>query len=48
MPAAKGIKDATDKQLVGLQAGVRASLRNHAGKNVEVVREGSPRRWKLK
>jgi hypothetical protein len=48
MMAGKGIRDATDKQRDGLQAGVRCSLENHAGKSVERVGEGSPKRWRLK
>jgi hypothetical protein len=45
--AAKGIKNATAKQHGGLQAGVRSSLENHAGKTVERVGEGVPKRWQL-
>ena len=45
--AAKGVTDATAKQHEGLQAGVRPSLENHAGKTVERVGEGVPRRWKI-
>ncbi len=43
--ASKGIKDATDKQRLDLQAGIRASLENNAGKTVERVGEGVPKRW---
>jgi len=46
--AAKGVTDATAKQHEGLQAGVRSSLENHAGKTVERVGEGVPKRWALK
>jgi hypothetical protein len=42
--AVKGITDATDKQRDDLQAGIRASLENHAGKTVERIGETSPRR----
>ena len=45
--AAKGVKNATAKQHAGLQAGVRSSLENHAGKTVERGGEGVPKRWKL-
>jgi hypothetical protein len=45
--ASKGIKDATDKQRLDLQAGIRSSLENNAGKTVERVGEGVPKRWKL-
>ena len=45
--AAKGIGNATPKQHLGLQAGVRSSLENHASKTVERVGEGVPKRWKL-
>jgi len=40
---AKGI-DATAPQHARLQAGVRDSLENHAGKTVRTVGEGSPKR----
>jgi len=45
--AAKGIRDATAKQRAGIEAGVRSSLENHAGRTVERVGDGVPRRWKL-
>jgi len=45
--AAKGIRDATAKQRAGIEAGVRSSLENHAGKTVERVGEGVPRRWRI-
>jgi hypothetical protein len=47
MLEAKGVRDATVKQRKGIEAGVRCSLENHAGRNVERVGEGSPKRWKL-
>jgi hypothetical protein len=43
---AKGI-EATPKQRSGLEAGVRASLENGAGKTVERLGEGVPKRWRL-
>jgi hypothetical protein len=46
MLAAKGVKPTT-KQRKGIEAGVRCSLENHAGRNVERVGEGSPKRWKI-
>jgi hypothetical protein len=45
--AAKGITDATDKQRAGLEAALRSSLENHAGKTVQRVGDGVPRRWTL-
>jgi hypothetical protein len=45
--AAKGVTNATEKQRAGLEAGLRASLENHAGKTVERVGNGIPRRWRL-
>ncbi len=37
----------TRKQLSGIEAGVRSSLENHAGKTVQRVGEGVPKRWRL-
>jgi hypothetical protein len=45
--AAKGIADATDKQRLNLESGVRASLETNAGKTVERVGEGTPKRWRV-
>jgi hypothetical protein len=45
--AAKRIADATADQRKGIEAGLRASLEDHAGKSVERVGEGTPRRWRL-
>jgi hypothetical protein len=45
--AAKGVTGTTAKQRTGLEAGLRASLENHAGKTVERVGDGVPRRWRL-
>jgi hypothetical protein len=42
-----GITDATAKQRLNLESGVRASLENNAGKTVERVGEGVPKRWKV-
>jgi hypothetical protein len=47
MLAAKGIMDATRKQYLGIEAGVRCSLENHAGRIVERVGEGIPKRWRM-
>jgi len=45
--ASKDVKDAADKQRLDLQAGIRSSLENNAGKTVERVGEGVPKRWRL-
>jgi hypothetical protein len=45
--AAKSITNATADQRKGLEAGVRASLEDHAGKTVQRVGEGVPKRWTL-
>jgi hypothetical protein len=45
--AAKGVTDATPVQRKGLEAGLRASLEDHAGKTVQTVGEGVPKRWQL-
>jgi hypothetical protein len=42
-----GIKDATRKQRLGIESGIRAALESHAGKTVQRVGEGVPKRWKL-
>jgi hypothetical protein len=44
---AKGITDATADQRKGIEAGVRASLEDHAGKTVRRVGEGVLKRWVL-
>jgi hypothetical protein len=46
--AARYVTNATADQHEGLQAAFRCSLENNAGKTVERVGEGSPRRWQLK
>ncbi len=45
--AANGIADATDGQRDGLEAAIRSSLEANAGKTVERVGEGVPKRWRL-
>jgi hypothetical protein len=45
--AAKAITDATPDHRKGIEAGVRASLEDHAGKTVQRVGEGVPKRWRL-
>lgn len=44
---AKGIKDATDKQRHGVEAGIRSCLESNAGKTVQRAGEGVPMRWKI-
>ena len=43
--AAKGIKDATADQRRGVEAGIRSCLETNAGKTVQRIGEGVPRRW---
>ena len=43
--AAKGIRDATVKQRNGIAAGIRSCLEANAGKTVQQVGEGVPKRW---
>jgi hypothetical protein len=45
--AGAGITDMTDKQRLNLESGVRSSLENYAGKTVERIGEGVPKRWKI-
>jgi hypothetical protein len=45
--AAKGIKDATTRQRQGVEAGIRSCLETNAGKIVERVGEGVPKRWRI-
>jgi hypothetical protein len=47
MLTAKGVKEPTRKQRSGIEAGVRCSLENHAGRSVERIGEGLPKRWKI-
>jgi len=45
--AGKGVTDATAKQHAYLRTAIRCSLENHAGKTVERVGDGVPRRWRV-
>jgi hypothetical protein len=45
--AAKGIRDATAKQRNGITAGIRSCLEANAGKTVQRVGEGVPKRWQV-
>jgi hypothetical protein len=45
--AAKGVRDATDAQRRGVEAGIRSCLETNAGKTVQRVGEGVPKRWKI-
>jgi hypothetical protein len=46
--AAHGSTDtAAKKQRLGIESGIRAALEGHAGKTVERVGEGVPKRWRL-
>jgi hypothetical protein len=45
--AAKGITDADKRQRLGVEAGIRSSLEDHAGKSVKTVGDGTPKRWCL-
>jgi hypothetical protein len=45
--AAKGIRDATVKQRNGIAAGIRSCLETNAGKTVQRVGEGVPKRWQV-
>jgi hypothetical protein len=45
--AAKGITDADKRQRLGVEAGIRSSLEDHAGKAVKTVGDGTPKRWVL-
>jgi hypothetical protein len=47
MLAAKGVTDATPKQIRDLVCGVQSSLANHVGKTVERLGEGMPKRWRV-
>jgi hypothetical protein len=47
--AAHGLTDTADrKQRLGIESGIRAALEHHAGKTVQRVGEGVPKRWQLK
>lgn len=46
--AANNLTDvATKQQRLGIESGIRASLENRAGKTVQRVGEGVPKRWRL-
>jgi hypothetical protein len=45
--AAKGITETDKRQRLGIEAGIRSSLEDHAGKSVERVGEGTPKRWRI-
>ena len=45
--AAANIKSADNAALADLTGTINVSLRNHAGKGVQRINEGSPARWKL-
>jgi hypothetical protein len=45
--AAKGIRDATDQQRRGVEAGIRSCLETNAGKTVQRLGEGVPKRWQV-
>ena len=46
--AAHGLTDtATKQQRRGIESGIGAALEHHAGKTVQRVGEGIPRRWRL-
>ncbi len=45
--AERGIKDATAKQRKALEAALRSCLETNAGKTVQRVGEGIPKRWRL-
>ena len=45
--AAKGIKDATADQRRGVEAGIRSCLETNAGKTVQRIGDGVPKRWKI-
>jgi hypothetical protein len=46
--AAKGITDADKRQRLGVEAGIRSSLEDHAGNAVCTLGDGTPKRWRLK
>jgi hypothetical protein len=45
--AAKGIRDATVKQRNGIAARIRSCLETNAGRTVQRVGEGVPKRWQI-
>lgn len=48
MLAAKRVSDAPADMVRKLWGGVQSNLRNHEGKSVVAIGEGSPKRWALK
>lgn len=46
--ASKSITDADKRQRLGVEAGIRSAMEDHAGKTVERVGESTPKRWQLK
>ena len=48
MLAAKGVSDTPVAMTRKLWAGLQSNLRNHEGKAVVAVGEGSPKQWALK
>jgi hypothetical protein len=45
--SAANITGATKRQRLRIEAGIRSALEGHAGKSVERVGEGVPRRWRI-
>jgi hypothetical protein len=45
--AAKGIRNATDQQRRGVEAGIRSCLESKAGTTVQRIGEGLPKRWRV-
>jgi hypothetical protein len=43
---AKGIT-ADKRQWLGIEAGIRAALEDHAGKTVQIAGDGIPKRWRI-
>jgi hypothetical protein len=46
--AAKGVADADKRQRLGVEAGIRSSLEDHADETVERVGAALPKRWRLR
>lgn len=45
--AAHGVQDASKDDVLSIALGIQHSLKNHEGKGVERIGEGSPARWML-
>jgi hypothetical protein len=45
--AAHGVQDASKADVQNVALGIQHSLKNHEGKDVEIVGEARPARWKL-